>query len=292
MKGLETLHIDAWEAAASEAIQKKAVKALEEGKVIYLPRLPFHLHKKELHFLTPDIVDPKSKNISFDIRTESLKGAKCAGSDQEELSSLLKRFARSSRHLIDSLFPHYTPFINQARTSLRTVEIAGRVSSYRKDDTRLHVDAFPATPVKDQRILRVFTNVNPEGKPRVWRIGEPFTNVVDQFMPKIRRPIPGIASLMQILKLTKGYRTPYDHYMLKMHDAMKGDLHYQKGAPQEEIQFPPGSTWIVYSDLVSHAAMSGQHMFEQTFYLPVHGMQDEKRAPLRVLEGYLGRQLL
>lgn len=291
-KGLETFNIDEWECEANEFLQQKAIRALEEGKVVYLPNLPFRLNQSEQAFLTPNIVDPKSKNISFDIRTESVKGAVCTGAEKQNLSLMMKRYATSSRHLVERLFPNYIPYINQARTSLRTVEIAGRTSSYRKDDTRLHVDSFPATPVKDQRIMRVFTNVNPNGKPRVWRLGEPFADVAEQFLPKVNRPFPGIAALMQLLKLTKGYRTPYDHYMLKMHDAMKADMHYQKGAPQEEVLFPPGSTWIVFSDQVSHAAMSGQHLFEQTFYLPVHGMQDEKRSPLRILEGYFGRQLV
>ena len=35
--------------------------------------------------------------------------------------------------------------------------------TWRKDDTRLHVDSFPATPSGGRRILRVFSNVNPDG---------------------------------------------------------------------------------------------------------------------------------
>nr|MDQ2993708.1 Kdo hydroxylase family protein [Pseudomonadota bacterium] len=53
-----------------------------------------------------------------------------------------------------------------------------------------------------------------------------------------------------------------------------------------------GSTWLVYSDQASHAAMSGQFMLEQTFYLPVTAMLHEQRAPLRVLENALGRSLV
>ena len=33
------------------------------------------------------------------------------------------------------------------------------------------------------------------------------------------------------------------------------------------IDFAPGTTWVVYSDQVLHAAMGGQFMMEQTFYL-------------------------
>jgi hypothetical protein len=38
--------------------------------------------------------------------------------------------------------------------------------------------------------------------------------------------------------------------------------------------------------------MSGQHAFEQTFYLPVNKMRDPSLAPLRVLERQLGRALI
>jgi hypothetical protein len=101
----------------------------------------------------------------------------------------------------------------------------------------------------------------------------------------------GSGKLMQLLGITKGLRTPYDHYMLHMHDNMKGDLAYQHGARQTELRFPPGSTWIVFTDQVSHAAMSGQHMLEQTFYLPVEAMQDPRLSPLRILERKLQKEL-
>ena len=89
---------------------------------------------------------------------------------------------------------------------------------------------------------------------------------------------------MRWLKLTRGHRTAYDHYMLQLHNSMKADVNYQKKAQQETILFPPGSTWIVYTDRVSHAAMAGQYLFEQTFHLPVQAMHDEKLSPLRILE--------
>jgi hypothetical protein len=40
-----------------------------------------------------------------------------------------------------------------------------------------------------------------------------------------------------------------------------------------------------------HAALAGQFLLEQTFYLPVAAMQDERMAPLRILEQLYQRQL-
>jgi hypothetical protein len=97
---------------------------------------------------------------------------------------------------------------------------------------------------------------------------------------------------LQALKITKSRRSLYDHYMLKMHDAMKADMQYQAVAEQQEVRFPPGSTWIVFSDQVSHAAMSGQHLFEQTFYLPPEALQHPDLSPLKILERLLDRPLI
>jgi hypothetical protein len=80
--------------------------------------------------------------------------------------------------------------------------------------------------------------------------------------------------------------------MLHLHDRMKADMAYQKSAPQQEVHFAPGSTWICYSDQVLHAAMSGQYMFEQTFHLPIAAQRHPQLSPLQVLERLKGRQLV
>jgi len=79
--------------------------------------------------------------------------------------------------------------------------------------------------------------------------------------------------------------------MLGIHDTMKADDVYQRGVEQAAFTFPPGSSWIAYTDKVSHAAMSGQYLFEQTFYLPVQAMSDPSKSPLRILERFSGRDL-
>ena len=135
----------------------------------------------------------------------------------------------------------------------------------------------------------MFCNVNPVGKPRVWRLGEPFENVAKRFLPGIGRPFPGSAQLMYWVRLTKKPRSEYDHYMTRIHDAMKSNMEYQSSVGQAPIEIAPGTTWITFTDSVSHAALSGQHQFEQTFALPVAGMHDASKSPLRILERLNGR---
>lgn len=292
MKNLEIFELDSWDAPIPASLQQKVIKALENGKVVYFPRLPFNFKPHELSLLSPDKTDPKSKNISYDIRNDKLGGYQCSDTEAQHLKEMIKRYSTDSRKLLEKLFPSYIPHLTQARTSFRPVEIEGRKSSYRKDDTLLHVDSFPATPSKGNRILRFFTNVNPDDKPRVWRVGEPFPDVVQKIAPRAKKPLPGLSSLLKFLKITKDYRTLYDHYMLQIHDNMKADQNYQKHVQQEELRFPPGSTWIVYTDQVSHAAMSGQHVLEQTYHLPPGAMQNPATTPLAVLEKYFKKKLV
>jgi hypothetical protein len=91
--------------------------------------------------------------------------------DAALLAALMQRYARQTRSLLAGLLPSYQAHLQQGKGSFRPVEIAGRVTSWRKDDTRLHVDSFPASPTQGRHILRVFTNIHPQDAPRVWKLG-------------------------------------------------------------------------------------------------------------------------
>src|SRR5207248_8028485 len=127
----------------------------------------------------------------FDPATGHVGGSSLSGPMAATLRGMLSRFSDEALAFVRQTCPAYSSHIVRGRTSFRPVEIAGRASSWRKDDTRLHIDAFPATPVQGRRILRVFANVNPEGRPRSWRIGDGFDEVGRHFAPKLKAPFPG-----------------------------------------------------------------------------------------------------
>lgn len=283
---LYTLKTSAWKGPFSAEEQKSAITALEAGEIIYFPHLSFVFNPAQSVLLSPEILDKGSKNISFHPPTGKLKGIRTAvdlPDLRSEATALMAQFFQQSQDLLNILIPQYQNACVVGRTSYRPVEVAGRKTSLLQDDTRLHVDAFPATPNQGQRILRIFANVNPMGQPRLWHLGEPFEKVVAQFLPKLRKPIWGSRKILECLKITKSYRSLYDHYMLMLHNAMKKSDAYQQQLQKFEMPFPAGSTWIVMTDCVSHAALSGQFLLEQTFYLPVSAMADPEKSPLRVL---------
>ena len=195
--------------------------------------------------------------------------------------------------LVNALFPRYRGRLERARASFRPAEIAGRKTTWRHDDTRLHVDSFPATPVQGRRILRLFTNVNPGGPAAIaGGSASRSKSVARRFGDELRIPLPFRLELLRLTGITKSRRSAYDALMLQLHDRMKADLAYQAQAPQTPIDFPAGSTWIAFTDQVSHAAMAGQYQLEQTFLLPVDAMQRPERSPLRILERIKGRRLV
>ena len=283
------LDFETWQPEIDAAMSERFAMALEKGKVLCLPKLPFVLADREREFLSPAWLSGKRKNISLE--GDLVRGASGTPDDMSRMGSMIKRYSEQATGLVTRLFPGYRNRLKQARTSFRpgTVEVP---SSWRKDDSRLHVDAFPSRPNHGERILRVFTNVNHQGTPRVWRVGEPFETAAGRFLPAIPRPLPGSARLLHALRITKALRSEYDHIMLHLHDRMKADLDYQKNSPQHEIQFGPGTTWICFSDQVLHAAMSGQFMFEQTFHLPIAAQYHAELSPLKVLEKLEGRPLV
>ena len=266
--------------------------ALETGKVLFFPNLCFAIEGGETALLDPALADPKRKNISLDPHGGALHGVAADPVTQSAVRALVARYQTQARMLVDHLVPEYRDALRPAPTSLRLMRVETRHTSWRKDDSRLHVDAFPSRPNRGERIMRVFANVNPHGEPRVWRVGEPFEQVARRFLPHIKRQLPGAAWLLNALHITKSPRSAYDHLMLHLHDGMKADLDYQKTCQQETIPFPPGSVWICFSDQTSHAAMSGQFMLEQTFFLPVRAMVQPECAPLGILERLEGRALV
>ncbi len=280
-----------WDAGGQDA--PFALEALEQGKILFFPRLPFTLAAEEITLLDPALVDPKRKNISFQPLNEKLTGVAMAGR-LPAIRHLLARHYRDCCRLTAAILPFYRQALHSPTNTLRLHPItAWRANtSWRKDDSRLHVDAFPSRPTHGERILRVFTNINPNGESRAWRIGESFPQLAQRFLPRLGRYSPLGSWLQHRLGITKTRRSHYDHLMLQLHDAMKADRDYQQYGPQLAVDFPPGSSWICFSDQTPHAAMSGQFMLEQTFLLPAEAMKNPGHAPVKVLESLLHKPLL
>ena len=299
-----------WSPAPPGEESRRLGGELELGKIIYLPHLGFDIPENERRFLDTRWLSGTHKSLSYEperaAATGGVRGAQGSIEDLRALAALIARFQHNALSLIHALFPQYAAHLRVAPTSLRPGDVEEHKLSWRKDDTRLHVDSFPSRPNRGERILRVFTNVHPghphgvpadhdthqnAGAARVWKVGDLFEDTAKEFAPRVKPPLPGSAALLRALHITKSRRSPYDHLMLGMHDELKRDAAYQARKSHLVFSFPPGSTWICFSDQTAHAALSGQFMMEQTLHLPLDKQYFPERAPLRVLERLRGQTL-
>ena len=235
---LTTLPFASWQPALDPQQAAQTTAALERGGILFLPHLAFELSPGEQRFLAPHWLDGEAKNISYDPRSATLRHTSATDGDRAALAALMARFAQRAQALMLALCPHYSNALEYGLTSFRPAAIEGRPSSAKKDDTRVHIDAFASRPNHGRRILRVFCNVNPRGEPRVWNVGEPFEEVARRFRNSVPPQWPGSARLLAALGITRGRRSAYDHIMLNLHDRAKLDADYQRTAPEQRIEFP------------------------------------------------------
>jgi hypothetical protein len=278
--------------APTRMLEKQAgwTAALEAGQVLYFPRLGFHLTPSEQALLREDMLKPGSRNVSLGA-DGMLKHAAGTPEEQKLLAEMIGRYRKLALALADGLFPAYRGALRVAPTSFRPKQVETRQQSVRADDKRMHVDAFPTRPTYGERLLRVFTNLNPNGAPRVWRVGESFETIATRYLPQIPPYSPFKARLLNAVGGTKSVRSEYDHLMFKLHNLMKEDERYQKNGAVATQPFPPNCVWMCYADLAAHAVMSGQFMLEQTLHLAPGRELHPERSPLSILARLMGRPL-
>jgi hypothetical protein len=79
--------------------------------------------------------------------------------------------------------------------------------------------------------------------------------------------------------------------MRRLHNYMKDDPGFRADQHGfEEIRFPPNSAWMVFTDSVSHASLSGQFAFVTTILVRRRHMHRPQFAPFNVLMGRAPQQ--
>src|SRR5262245_3996157 len=107
---LQTFSTQAWNEHQPDSNQQHAIQHLENGQILYFPKLVFALLPEEHLFLSPDFADPHAKNISYQSDCNKLWGVQhLTDSQHVQLKSMLDRFCQYSFNLIQSLLPHYAP---------------------------------------------------------------------------------------------------------------------------------------------------------------------------------------
>lgn len=273
---------------------------LENGAILIFSAPPFALPRADLDFLTSlrPAESRLHKNISYRPEQDRLRGFGGDG-NEARVHEVMRRYAAETRKFVGSFLTPYARKFQMDYASFRAFEEEGRGLPVHKKNALLHVDAFPKRPTRGARILRVFTNIHPV-KDRVWEVADRFPELAAQFADQAgrggfpERPgvVRGLMRGLGAMGLPVRDRAPYDEFMLRFHDWLKENTAFQTAKEgKERRQFPPLATWLVFTDGLPHAVVSGQSAMEQTFLIPVEALVATQAAPLRVLERIAGRAL-
>jgi len=274
---------------------------LEAGNILYFTRTPFDFPDEDIQFLlTRKQTDTAlHKNIAYRPAVDRITGVEeSSGPGVERLRAIVRGYSQRSSKFLDELLTPYQGKWKLDYASYRPLEERGRPARLRARNDLPHVDAFPTRPTNGDRILRLFTNINP-AQNRVWITSQTFDVVGLHFAKAIGLPqaqgtgalARTLRSLAAAVRLPGANRSPYDEFMHNCHNAMKENSEFQHTCPKQRWEFPPHSTWIVFTDFVSHAVLEGQYALEQTFIISRDAMVRPELSPLRILENLAGHPL-
>ncbi len=272
---------------------------LEEGKILFFSDIPFAISSQDLDFLRQQRQTNTKlhKNIAYRPREDRITGTTTAEHGQADiLLRIMRSYSQQVSSFLADLLKPYSWQLDYA--SFRPLQEKGRTLRTRARNDLLHVDNFPTRPANGNRILRFFTNINPS-QPRKWIITQPFETLVHRWAGSLALPYPrplcGWEKIrylalrrLRAMGFPVAARPPYDEFMLRMHHVMKEDSGFQKDCPKIHLQFPPDSCWMVFTDSVSHAALSGQYALEQTLLVSWNTLVLPEKSPLKILERLSG----
>jgi hypothetical protein len=289
-------------AEQQEARARAYCELAERGQILFFRELPFHLPVEDQQFLREQEWTELRlhKNVSYRPSEDILRGVSGNAETVGRLHTIMRNYSAQIIEFVGRFLSPYSGKWNLDFASFRPLEEENRDLPVHKRNDLLHVDAFPSRPTRGGRILRVFTNLNTT-RPRVWTTTESFDALALQYakaagLQQIAEDDSFLGRTVQSLGAKLGIgtmsRTPYDMFMLRFHDYLKENGAFQANCPKILMEFPPLATWMVFTDGVAHAALSGQYAVEQTFLIPPKALVAPEAAPFRILEGIAGRQLV
>jgi hypothetical protein len=271
---------------------------LEAGDVLYFPQTPIPLRPEDLSFLLgrQQTGSTLHKNIAYKPKLDSVSGldASTGAAELKQLQTVMGKYSQDVAQFLRRFLSPYQGRWQLDYASFRPQEEEGRDLPLRRRNDLLHTDAFPTRPTRGARILRFFNNIHPS-RTRDWVVSDPFPVLAPKYAPReIPLPVGGNSAgrALRSLANTAGLgraipslkRSPYDDFMMRFHNFLKENASFQADCRKEYLEFPPGSSWMVYTDMVPHAVLSGQYALEQTFLVEHGAMVSPEFSPLSVLQ--------
>ena len=246
--------------------------------------------------------DVAHKNVSYDPATGRVRGLR-GGHQSDDIRAALQRYNEQVVKFCAGLLAPYGRSWRIDLSSFRSLDESGRILIGHQRNDLLHIDAFPSRPTNGARILRFFTNIHPS-RARVWITSETLETLaehstrISEICGEVlhssfawRHALRILASAARAVRINVPDYSPYDRFMLRLHDTLKADADYQKNCAKTRCEFAPNSSWLVFSDAVPHAVLEGQFALEQTFLVPRNALLLPDRAPAAIAERLAGRRM-
>ena len=279
--------------------------SLERGSVVFFPKSPVALPAAEdLDFFRQELPKRlKLKNISFHPEDGKTRGLDADDAEMvERVNRVLRSVSDDVASFLGKTAPRLTDNWTVGTSSFRPMQEQGRDLSAHASNELIHVDAGAYGATNGDRILRFFINVNPVEE-RVWATKGSFPELFAEHGERAqlgyRNAGPGYLSKGPLDHLRTGMiglaahgipvlrvldSSPYDRAMRKFHNYMKDTPSFQQQQQgHQELRFPPFSAWMVYTDMVSHACLSGQHAFVHTSLVRLENCHLPEMAPINIL---------
>ncbi len=279
---------------------------LERGNIVHFPHCPIELPSQDdIIFLRDELpAQMKLKNISYHPEADTVRGIDADGELQQRARRILVEHSDRIESFLNKIIPSLTPNWTIGTSSFRPMQEKGRDLKPHASNELIHVDAGAYGATNGDRIFRFFVNVNPD-EDRVWATKGTFPDLYrkygEQAGIRVDSPSPGylekgpldhmrtgvIRGLGSLgLPLTKVLdSSPYDRTMRKFHNFMKDTPEFQQSPDgHQEIRFAPFSAWMVFTDMVSHASLSGRFAFIHTSIIPLENCRHPELAPINILK--------
>jgi 3-deoxy-D-manno-octulosonic acid hydroxylase-like protein len=280
-------------------------EALESNHIVFFPRCPIRLPDEQtLRFLRGDLPSRmKLKNISYHPEADRIAGLDADADTSQRLTVILRDHLQQVSAFLHEHIAHLTTDWTIGTCSFRPIQERGRNLKPHASNELPHIDAGAYGATDGDRILRFFVNFS-DGEDRVWATKGPIEQLVSRFgreaglvdeqgrlAVRLTKSVPDralsgiVRSLAQVNPLARALDTsPYDRAMRRLHNYMKDDPQFRADQRDyEQIRFPPYSAWMVFTDSVSHASVSGQFAFVTTIIVPRRNMKHPQFAPFNVL---------
>lgn len=277
--------------------------ALERGEIVKFMPCPIELPTAEvLETLRTELPKQlKKKNVSYHPEADRVTGLDDQSTMTDLASDILSTHRNRVTEFLRSVMPTLASNIRAGTCSFRPLEEKGRNLKPHASNELVHIDAGAYGATNGDRILRFFVNVNPE-KDRVWASKGDFPTLFEKYgreaglhtdlspslergaLGKVRTSLlNGLAGVgLPLAPMLDS--SPYDRVMRKFHNYMKDTPAFQQITEgHQTFSFQPYSAWMVLTDMVSHASLSGQHALVYTGLVKLRDCRLPELAPFNIL---------